>query len=205
MRRYARRMTVHPFMVWNLYLAAIPAVVAVLLFRRPNRPGVAWFAGFGVWLLFLPNAPYVLTDVVHLREDLLRSQSPTHTYAVLATYAAFFAAGLVSYVVSLQLFRRFLREAISRRLVLPALLIVHALSIVAVYIGRFMRVNSWDVVFAPRAVLDSLLRVPHASSLAVFVIMFLVVGFGTFATYAVGEQLWARMKRLTNEVNRAVR
>jgi len=190
-------MTVHPFMVWNLYLAAIPTVVALVLFRRPNRLGVAWFAGFGVWLLFLPNAPYVLTDVVHLREDLVASRSSSNTYAVLATYAAFFAAGLVSYVVSLQLFRRFLHGAIPRRLVLPALLVVHALSIVAVYIGRFMRVNSWDVVFAPRAVLASLLRVPRASSLAVFVVMFLVVGFGTFATYAVGEQLWTRMKRLT--------
>ncbi len=61
-------MTVHPFMVWNLYLAAIPAVVALLLFRRPASRSVAWFAGFGVWLLFLPNAPYVLTDVVHLHE-----------------------------------------------------------------------------------------------------------------------------------------
>jgi uncharacterized membrane protein len=190
-------MTVHPFMVWNLYLAAIPAVVALLLFRRPNRLGVAWFAGFGVWLLFLPNAPYVLTDVVHLREDLIASRSASHTYAILATYGAFFAAGLVSYVVSLQLFRRFLHGAVPRSLVLPALLVVHALCIVAVYIGRFMRLNSWDVVLAPRAVVDALVRVPRVSSLAVFVVMFLVVGFGTFATYAVGEQLWTRMKRLT--------
>ena len=38
------RMTVHPFMLWNLYLAAIPAVVALALFRRPNRLGTAWCA-----------------------------------------------------------------------------------------------------------------------------------------------------------------
>src|SRR3954469_3577529 len=112
-------MTVHPFMLWNLYLAAIPAVAALVLFRRPARIGPGWFVGFGVWLLFLPNAPYVLTDVVHLHEDLQGSQSSSHTYAVLATYAAFFAAGLVSYVVSLQMFRRFLRGTIPRRLVLP--------------------------------------------------------------------------------------
>jgi|tagenome__1003787_1003787.scaffolds.fasta_scaffold20983719_7 uncharacterized membrane protein len=191
-------MTVHPFMLWNLYLAAIPAVAALVLFRRPARIGVAWFAAFGAWLLFLPNAPYVLTDVVHLHEDLQRSQSSSHTYAVLATYAAFFAAGLVSYVVSLQLFRRFLHSAVPKPFVLPALLVVHALCIVAVYLGRFMRLNSWDVVFAPRAVLDSLLRVPRVSSLGVFVVMFVVVGFGTFATYAVGEQLWTRVKRLAS-------
>ena len=138
----------------------------------------------------------MLTDVVHLHEDLQRSPSSSHTYAVLATYGAFFAAGLVSYVVSLQLFRRFLHGAIPRRLVLPALLVVHGLSVTAVYIGRFMRVNSWDVVFAPRAVLDSLVRVPRPSSLAVFVVMFLVIGFGTFATYAVGEKALHRLRRL---------
>ena len=184
-------------MVWNLYLAALPAVVALLLFRRPAPRGVAWVAGFSIWLLFLPNAPYVLTDVVHLHEDLYASRSASHTYAVLAAYAVFFAGGLVSYVVSLQLFRRFLHRAVSRSLVLPAILLVHALSIVAVYIGRFMRVNSWDVVFAPRAVLESIVRVPRASSLAVFVVMFIVVGFGTFATYAVGEKVWSRVRRLT--------
>jgi len=189
--------TVHPFMLWNLYLAAIPTVVALLIFRRPGRPGPAWFVGFGVWLLFLPNAPYVLTDVMHLREDLYASPSRMHTYGVLLSYSAFFAAGLVSYVVSLQLFRKFLHGAIPGQLVLPALLIVHALSVVAVYIGRFMRLNSWDVVFAPRAVLDAVIRIPRPSSLAVFVVMFLVIGFGTFSTYAVGEKLLHQLRRLT--------
>ena len=184
-------------MVWNLYLAAIPAVVALLLFRRPAPTGVAWFAGFAVWIAFLPNAPYVLTDVVHLREDLFTSPSRPHTYMVLATYAVFFAAGLVSYVLSLDLFRKFLQRVIPRRFVLPALIFVHGLSVVAMYLGRFMRLNSWDVVTAPRAVLDSVLRVPRPSSLAVFVAMFVVVGFGTFATYAVGEKLVTRLRRLT--------
>src|SRR5690242_8142829 len=112
-------MAVRPFMVWNLYLAVVPTVIAVVLFRRVTRVGLAWFAGFAVWLLFLPNAPYVLTDVMHLHTDLAGSPSRGHTFVVLATYAAFFAAGLVSYVVSLQLFRRFLHGAIPRRLVLP--------------------------------------------------------------------------------------
>ena len=185
-------------MLWNSYLAAIPAVVALVLFRKPMRTGVAWFAGFAVWLVFLPNAPYVLTDVMHLRADLYASTTRMHTYGVLASYAVFFAVGLLSYVVSLQLFRRFLHGTVPRRLVLPALLLVHALSVVAVYIGRFMRLNSWDVVFAPRAVLDAVVRVPHPSSMAVFVVMFVVIGFGTFSAYAVGEKLISELRRVTS-------
>jgi uncharacterized membrane protein len=184
-------------MVWNLYLAVIPTIVALVLFRRPKRVGAAWLLGFGVWLLFLPNAPYVLTDVMHMRADLYGSPSRMHTYGVLLSYSVFFAAGLVSYVVSLQLFRKFLHSTIPSRLVLPALLAVHGLSVVAVYIGRFMRLNSWDVVFAPHAVLDAVVRIPRPSSLAVFVVMFLVIGFSTFSTYAVGEKLWSELRRLT--------
>ena len=87
---------VHPFMVWNLYLAAIPALLAIALFRRPQRFGVTWMLGLVAWVLFLPNAPYVLTDVVHMVDDLQVSPSRTHSIEVLATYAVFFACGLAS-------------------------------------------------------------------------------------------------------------
>src|SRR5690349_24932051 len=97
-------------MLWNLYLAAIPTALALVLFRRPMRRGPAWWLTFGAWLLFLPNAPYVLTDVVHMFHDLRVAHSPGRVFAVLVLYALFAAAGLASYVVSMQLFRRFLHR-----------------------------------------------------------------------------------------------
>ena len=150
-------------MLWNLYLAAFPAVLAFVLFRAPERLGVGWWAGFVAWLLFLPNSPYVLTDVVHLVDEMHASTSRESAYAYLATYAVYLSAGLVSYVVSLQLFRRFLHRVGPRALVLPILLVVHGLCVVAMYLGRFMRFNSWDVILAPRTVLASVVvgsRVP---------------------------------------------
>jgi uncharacterized membrane protein len=140
----------------------------------------------------------VLTDVMHLRQDLHASPSRTHTYAVLATYAVFFAAGLVSYVVSLQLFRRFLHRVSPRRLVLPILLVVHGITMVAMYVGRFMRLNSWDVLFAPHAVVASVFRVPHAYSVFVLAMMFLIVGFSASATAAAGEKAWSQLRRLAS-------
>ena len=93
-------------MAWNLYLAVIPAMLALVLFRRPQRIGVTWALGLVAWVLFLPNAPYVLTDVVHMVDDLQVSSSRIHTCEVLVTYAVFFACGLASYVLSLKLFSR---------------------------------------------------------------------------------------------------
>ena len=186
-------------MVWNLYLAAIPALLALALFRRPRRTGAGWWLGFGAWLLFLPNAPYVLTDVVHMTADLRRSSSHEHTYAVLMTYGFFCAAGLASYVVSLQLFRVFLHRTIPGRAVLPVLLLVHGLCIVAMYVGRVVRLNSWDVLVAPRTVLASVLRVPHPFTFVLLAVMFVVVGAGAYAMAAVGREALTQLRRLTHQ------
>jgi uncharacterized membrane protein len=183
-------------MVWNLYLAAIPTALALALFRHPARTGTSWWLTFGVWLLFLPNAPYVLTDVVHMVDDLHAAPSHEHAYAVLVTYALFAAAGLVSYVVSMQLFRRFLHRVAPNRLIAPILLTVHGLCIVAMYIGRIVRLNSWDVVVAPRSVLASVVRVPHPSTVVLLAAMFVVVGVGAYATAAVGAKALAQLRRL---------
>jgi uncharacterized membrane protein len=138
----------------------------------------------------------VLTDVVHMRGDLHSSRSHG-TAAVLLTYSLFAAAGLVSYVVSMQLFRRFLHRVVPRRAVLPVLLVVHGLCVVAMYLGRVVRLNSWDVVLAPGTVLASVVRVPHTYTVALLAVMFVVVGVGAYVTYAVGDRALAQLRRLT--------
>ncbi|HEY4672272.1 MAG TPA: DUF1361 domain-containing protein, partial [Gemmatimonadaceae bacterium] len=56
------------FLAWNLFLAAVPAVAAWLFARAMGKNSstierIVWFV---VWLVFLPNAPYIITDFVHL-------------------------------------------------------------------------------------------------------------------------------------------
>jgi uncharacterized membrane protein len=187
---------VREFMLWNLYLAAIPTALAFVLFRRPTRTGPAWWLTFGAWLLFLPNAPYVLTDVVHMFHDLRAAHSLARVCGVLVMYALFAAAGLASYVVSMQLFRRFLHRVAPRRFVAPILLTVHGLCIVAMGLGRMVRLNSWDVVLAPRSVLASVMRVPHPFTVVLLAAMFVVVGATAYAMAAVGDQALTQLRRL---------
>ncbi len=187
---------VHPFMVWNLYLAAIPALLALALFARPQRFGVTWGLGFVAWVLFLPNAPYVLTDVVHMFDDLHASPTGRRTAEILITYAILFAGGLCSYVLSLKLFRRFLDRVVQPRVVLPTLLALHGLCVVAIYLGRFMRFNSWDAVLEPGTVLESVLHVPRPTTVVVLSVMFLVVGAGAFVTKTAFDKAIAQLRRL---------
>src|SRR5262245_9792922 len=175
-------------MFWNLFLAAVPLVLAVALFALPLRTGVLWCAGFAMWVLFLPNAPYLLTDVVHMFHDIQRSPSDTWSYTVVATYGALFALGLASYAASLQLFRRFLHRVAGPQLVLPLIIVVHALCVVAMYAGRVLRLNSWDVFTAPGEVTAAFFRVPRPVTVIELAAMFVVVGIGVFTTVAVAQK-----------------
>ncbi len=114
-------------------------------------------------------------------------------------YGAFFAAGLASYVISLQLFRWFMHRVAPSRIVAPVMLALHGLCVVAMYVGRVVRLNSWDAVLAPGAVAASVLRVPRPSTVVLLALMFLVVGAGAFVTAAVGEKILAHLRRLASQ------
>jgi uncharacterized membrane protein len=80
------------WMAWNLVLALAPWLLSLVLFRRERRPGWAWFAGLGAWVLLIPNAAYVLTDVVHLPAAVRREPSDAQVLLVVfPLYVAFFA------------------------------------------------------------------------------------------------------------------
>jgi uncharacterized membrane protein len=136
-------------MYWNLTLAAVPAVLALVLFRRQARAGVAWWIGVGVFVAFLPNAPYVLTDVKHYAFDVAmhgRHDAITH-------YLVLFGAGLAAYVVSMWRCTRFLAlRGASASVVVAVNLAACGLCAVGVYLGRVGRFNSWDLVRAPHQV-----------------------------------------------------
>jgi uncharacterized membrane protein len=138
------------WMTWNLVLAAIPAVVAVPLFRHRGPRGIGWWAGLVLVALFLPNAPYVVTDLVHLRGDVVSADSDLAVLTgVLPVYAAFIAAGLVAYAVVLREGARYLASVGLGRWRVPAEVAVHAICAVGVVLGRVARLNSWDTVTEP--------------------------------------------------------
>ena len=59
------------FLIWNLFLACIPPTITHILCAAHKRrsPAVAQLMLLALWLLFLPNAPYLVTDFVHLKQN----------------------------------------------------------------------------------------------------------------------------------------
>jgi len=130
------------FLVWNLVLAVIPFASAEIFARARWRS--TRFASFVVWLLFLPNAPYILTDFIHLRD---RPPVPLW-YDVLLLFSCA-GTGLLLGYGSVMLVRR----AVARRYGVRTGWSVATLSILlsafGIYLGRFVRFNSWEVVTDP--------------------------------------------------------
>jgi uncharacterized membrane protein len=139
------------WMTWNLLLAVIPAALAVVVFRhRGPRTGL-WWTGAALCALFLPNAPYVITDLVHLRGDVLRAGSDFAVIAgVLPVYAVFIGVGLLAYVLAVEEMGRYLTR-VGLRGRGSAELATHAVCALGVVLGRVARLNSWEPVTEPHS------------------------------------------------------
>lgn len=134
------------FLVWNLILALVPVAMALLLrgLAEARRFVSVQAAAFIAWLAFLPNAPYLVTDFIHLRQ-----RPPVPLWFDVAMLASFAAAGvLLCYssvadveAVVVRRFGRLWGMAVS----VGALLLCG----VGIYLGRFLRWNSWDILTSP--------------------------------------------------------
>lgn len=152
----------------NLTLALIPLALAVVLFRTRHRHGPLWWLGVAAFVVFLPNAPYVVTDLIHLARAVHTAPSrKAVALGLLPLYGAFIAAGVESYVLCIRLVRRELRRWVSRPLALASEAAVHAACVVGVLLGRVFRLNSWDVLHPRHVVVDTAALPHHPLALAV--------------------------------------
>jgi len=138
------------FLVWNLFLAWIPfacALGAYVLARRRSGPGVVVLGV--LWLLFFPNAPYMLTDFIHLGES---PAAPLWYDALML--ASFAWTALVLGFASLYLMQMIWQRAVGPGVAWLGVLGALLLASFGVYLGRFLGFNSWDALVRPRQILD---------------------------------------------------
>jgi uncharacterized membrane protein len=182
------------YLIWNLFLAWIPFALAVFVYDRwrRNKTGIGLVVLGGVWLLFFPNAPYIATDFVHLQHDPL---APYWYDAV--TIAAFAWMGLLLGFASLYLMQTVVRQA--RGPVAGWIFAVVAIGLgsLGIYLGRFLRLNSWDAVEHPTVlpqIAHAVARDPFAyqEAIAVTLLFTTALSFAYFLLYsfaAVGREL----------------
>jgi uncharacterized membrane protein len=141
------------FLIWNLFLACIPLAASRLLrvFHHRRSLDMAQLVLLGVWLLFLPNAPYILTDMVHLTPV-----SPTLYWYDLGTLLSCALTGLLLGYSSMFDIHRVIEERFGPKLGWVVAVTSLILSGYGVYLGRVLRWNSWDVFTNPRGLFASI-------------------------------------------------
>ena len=142
-----------------LVIGGVVVVGMALLVDRaiiPERPWASplWWGGVVLFVLFLPNAPYVLTDLIHLVEDIDSGLfSRRFTVGVLVPlYAVFCFIGFEAYTLSLLSVRGFLRRVGLNGWTIPVEVTLHAVCAIGIFMGRQLRFNSWDAFHDPYAV-----------------------------------------------------
>lgn len=145
------------WIVWNLFLAFIPLVLSFWLFlRRSQKRSLLWWLGFITFIAFLPNAPYLLTDIIHLIEAIRAGYSIWITTLIfIPLHLAAIFLGWEAYVISLINQSHYLKKQGAKKFIFASELITHGLSAIGIYLGRFRRFNSWDLVTQPNVLLDS--------------------------------------------------
>ncbi len=164
------------WVLWNLFLAWIPFGLAIVVYDRHRagaRPASLLTLG-ALWLLFLPNAPYIVTDFKHLAPS-----GSVPLWFDIVVIAAPAWTGLLLGFLSLYLVQAVVRELAGGAAGWLVAIGSLGLASFGVYLGRVLRWNSWDVLTDPGllAQLDGVLVDPRAQAMTILLSGFLTLSY----------------------------
>ena len=169
------------FMIWNLFLAWIPYWLSNSKFRETKSINLISLLFIGTWLLFLPNAPYLLTDLVHFKA---MSKTKWLDLIVLSSYAL---CGVLLFYLSLKQFKSCFLQNKSKTTQQLINLLILLLSAYGIYLGRELRFNSWDVISNPIGLINSVFssvfnvnKILHTGALTFIFAVFLYISVIVF-------------------------
>ncbi|AZA59504.1 DUF1361 domain-containing protein [Chryseobacterium shandongense] len=159
-RYYISETKVFLFLNWNLFLAWIPFFISSFLVIFKIRSKLSLVVAITVWILFFPNSPYILTDLFHLRN---RNSIPIwYDLVVILSYAW---TGLFCGFVSLLDIEKLLSDYCRRSVINIMTISFLFITSFGVYLGRFLRWNSWDILSNPFGLFnDILLRIVYPTN-----------------------------------------
>lgn len=167
----AARQMINLVMIWNCFLALLPLIFA-WQFRQPSAHSWRYNLPFGLlWLLFFPNSPYMITDFIHLSTFTFFSSQESRVSAVnpaawlsLIQIGTGVLFGCLSGMLSMSLVHNRLIYRWGIRAANLFIILICLISGYAIFIGRFLRFNSWDVVHPLRLMAQLTAHINPASA-----------------------------------------
>lgn len=142
--------------VWNIFLAYLPLLFSTLVYKNSSK--FTEILKIFLWLIFWPNAIYVVTDYIHLQNIKFYTltaggnlyTTDIFTWLGLLSLTIGFLYSIITTAISEILIEEYLEQKFIKFNKNIFRLLVSMLGAVAIYIGRFLRLNSWDIFNIPK-------------------------------------------------------
>ncbi len=162
------------WMPYNTFLALIPIFLGKTM-AREKRMFLKLVYGL-LWLVFIPNTLYILTDIIHLFEDLIKA-STVELVILIFIYTLLMIISVITFVLAFIPFERVLMQLkISKKDRTSLIIIINFIIAFGVVLGRVQRLNSWDVFINLPAVVKSAVHTLTAIELLIFTVLFGFLG-----------------------------
>ena len=179
------------FLIWNVFLAIIPYVITMYLNTKPNLSKFKIAFWLLVWLAFLPNAPYIITDLIHIRignDSLL--------WLDVLVVLSFAMSGLLLFFMSILDMQHFVKANLKKLSIETVTIIIMFLCGFGVYLGRFLRYNSWEILSNPQVLIADVFNI-LISPFQHYEAWLFTLGFGAFLV--VGFWMFKNLNHIIKE------
>jgi uncharacterized membrane protein len=175
LRGYATKSMFFFFLVWNLFLAYTPLSLTMVLMGSPaiTAKKSLLFPALFAWLLLLPNAPYIITDFIHIKKE-----TGVPVWFDVLLIVSFAATGLLFGLASMKNVYTLLRLQFTKATATYGMAIISILCAFGIYVGRYLRYNSWDILHHPITLTGDILHSLTAAD-TVKPAWGITLGFGT--------------------------
>jgi uncharacterized membrane protein len=181
------------FLIWNVFLAIIPFVITMYLKTSKNLNKIKLGFAFLIWLAFLPNAPYIVTDLIHIRIG-----NDSRLWLDVLVLLSFALSGLLLFYTSIIDMQQLLKLKFKKLPTEPIVLVILFLCGFGVYLGRFLRYNSWEIISQPQILISDVFNIIIAPYQHYEAWLF-TLGFGVFLV--VGFWLFKNLKHISTYEN----
>lgn len=146
------------YLLWNIFLAILPFLVSLVLVwwhRKGKLSKLIFIIGGIFWILLLPNAPYIVTDLIHMN----RLKGGVALYDTFLLFSSAWL-GLLLFMYSLSDIEKIILDKYGKLIANIKVVSITLLTSIGIYIGRYLRFNSWDI-FNPSLFEDTWTRFTH--------------------------------------------
>ncbi|MFA5773569.1 MAG: DUF1361 domain-containing protein [Candidatus Paceibacterota bacterium] len=163
------------YILWNIFLAFIPFIISSLLLSFLNEgklKKIIFIFGIILWLIFIPNAPYLITDFIHLGT----TRSIPIIYDTLLLFSSA-SVGLILGFFSLFHIEQIIKMRLSKRKTSIIIGIIILIISFGIYLGRFLRFNSWDVFINHTSLIKNVWKIFSQSKTHIEVYLYTLLFF----------------------------